>query len=458
MRKLIVISMLYIALNIALVANLPLVSLLPATGAILALNSMALSLLLAARFKFVDYILGGPDKSYKLHRYLGYIAVVALGLHWATANNAQFELIPAFAEFAEETGEFAAFAIVALALVSALKFIPYHLWKKSHLMMGPLFLISVFHSFFSASPIAFNTFAWWLVLIFSCVGTIGWLKTLFNNKKKPISATVTAISRYRNTIDIQLDTSEKLISKAGQFAAISVNKTGLKEQHPFSIASANGAQKMRFIIKDAGDYTHQLVNNLHTGDSVLIHEIAGKFLPQTQPSRQQQIWLAAGTGITPFLAALASMQSDDAAKIDLIFAAGYSINPDLLQELTEYEQQLSQFTFHVLPKNERLNIESFNKTTSHWRSANLYICGASSIKHAAVELWKINHATGRVYTEAFDFRGAYDMKWLLICCAKKMVINKACPNLVQRARDHLPSYKNMSFRQILLKTFNKPRE
>jgi len=453
--------MVYIVLNIALVASLPLVSLLPATGAVLALNSMALSLLLAARFKSVDYILGGPDKSYKLHRYLGYIAVIGLGLHWATANNAQFELIPALAEFAEETGEFAAFSIIALALVSALKIIPYHLWKKSHLMMGPLFMISVFHSFFSASPIAFNTFAWWLVLAFSCVGTIGWLKTLFNNKKKPVMATVSTITKYSNSIDIQLDTQEKTSNKAGQFAAISVNKTGLEEQHPFSIASANDSQKMRFIIKDAGDYTHQLINNLQLGDTVLIHNIAGKFLPQTQPNRKRQIWLAAGTGITPFLAALASMKSDDAAKIDLIFAAGNHLSPALLQELTDFEKQLSQFTLHILAKNKRLSAEHFKKTTLNWSSADLYICGANSIKQAAVHIWKTNHATGRIYTEAFDFRGAYEMNWLLnlsINFAKNMVTNKTCPRLPHRAIAQLQSYQNMLFHQPFLKTLNKPRK
>ena len=65
-----------------------------------------------------------------------------------------------------------------MALVAMLRMIPYHIWKASHTLMGPLLLLSAFHNFFVASPSAVGAAPWALMAGVSIVGVIAWCQTL----------------------------------------------------------------------------------------------------------------------------------------------------------------------------------------------------------------------------------------------------------------------------------------
>ena len=75
-KKTLTLAMIIVFAHIAFVA--PFVSsknILPAGFGALSMASMALVLVLAARWRIVDRILGGPDKSYGSHRWLGLFAI-----------------------------------------------------------------------------------------------------------------------------------------------------------------------------------------------------------------------------------------------------------------------------------------------------------------------------------------------------------------------------------------------
>jgi predicted ferric reductase len=417
----------FLSVNISLVLfNLPVQSLFPASNALIALNSMALSLILAARFSWIDFLVGGPDKAYVMHRWLGYIAVVSLSLHWVSAKASGAALIPSLSHLGEESGEFAAILILILVLISALKLIPYHLWKKSHLLMGPLFIIAVFHSFFSESPFVAYSLTWFIMLVLSFLATISWIKTLYNQKTSLVSSKVVAVKRMSGAVDIELKCSAPLMINAGQFASISVNKNGLSEQHPFSVIKTNESSKLRFIIANAGDYTQRLNSEIQIGDEVIIHKVAGKFTPEYKLSRKRQVWVAAGVGITPFLAALAHMKSDQGQAVDLIYAPGNRLDSYIINELQRYQQQLAQFNLCLLDNNERLTAQHFNALALDSSRTDLYLCGPEGLKAQAILLWnedklrraktlqksyfsvlrQIFTSKGKVYSEDFDFRNA----------------------------------------------------
>ncbi|MPN11290.1 Dihydroorotate dehydrogenase B (NAD(+)), electron transfer subunit [bioreactor metagenome] len=85
--------------------------------------------------------------------------------------------------------------------------------------------------------------------------------------------------------------------------------------HPFTIASApealgktgNGEPLLRLVIKPLGDFTDTLAGRLHAGQSVTIEGPYGRFDAKGS-ARRQQVWVAAGVGITPFLALLEARQ------------------------------------------------------------------------------------------------------------------------------------------------------
>lgn len=73
--------------HIAFVAPfVPVAKIMPAGLGALSMSSMALTLILAARWRWVDHLLGGPDKSYVAHRWLGFFALAGALGHWGLAH------------------------------------------------------------------------------------------------------------------------------------------------------------------------------------------------------------------------------------------------------------------------------------------------------------------------------------------------------------------------------------
>lgn len=77
----------------------------------------------------------------------------------------------------------------------------------------------------------------------------------------------------------------------------------MREPHPFTIASPPGADELRFVIRDLGDWTARLGDVVQVGDRVRVEGPYGRFRPLPRRPRPT-VWIAGGVGITPFLAAL----------------------------------------------------------------------------------------------------------------------------------------------------------
>ena len=378
----------------------------------IAYTSMALSLILAGRFEIVDKLLGGADKSYLVHRYFGYASLSASLIHWGTGDDAFNAIIPSLADSAGDLGEFAIACLIALVTISIFKLIPYQWWKKSHLLMGPLFILIALHVFFSASPIiAFSPF-WWVLAGLTIVAIVAWFKTLLKSVNAPIKAKVISVTKTDRAIDFELQHESSLSWKPGQFAQLSINKPNLTEQHPFSFASSCHSDKVRFIVNQTGDYTRHLYNNLQAGDEVLIHRVAGGFTPQVKQNRNRQIWIAAGSGITPFLAALDTLEADNFSSIDLIYNPGKGFEKHLSQALEDIQHQLPQLTLTLLKNGEYLSQQHFNNLTEGWEHADMYLCGPQKMKQSAQQIWRNNRAKGKIHTEFYDFRSAISVSQL----------------------------------------------
>ncbi len=386
---------------------------------IIAFNAMALSLVLAARWRWLDTLLGGPDKSYQWHRWLGFGAVIGSLAHWVSADNALFAIVPALADIAGDSGEFAVLSLLLLGLISVLKIIPYDCWKKSHLLMGPLFLVLVFHSFFSQSPIPMDSFLWWNQLNLSLLGIIAWIFTLVK-LTRPTTLHIKQIHHLPGAIDIRLKKTVGLKFRAGQFASISVDNSSLSEAHPFTIASSPESDELRFVINSKGDYTQRLAAELTLTDKINCHSISGGFVISTALTRKRQIWVAAGVGITPFLAALESHQSDSGARIELIYAPSEALGSQVIEQLQQYAKDLPQFSLLLLPKQQRLQTQHFNALAADWQYAQLLLCGSDDIKKSARELYLQGGGKAAIRDESFDFRNAIALAVLISYAAAKL--------------------------------------
>ncbi len=400
----------FIGLHLVVLYNaVPAASLVAALTGSIALSCMALSVCLAARWRWLDALCSGPDKAYRLHRWLGYGALTGTVIHWPLAEDVLPGVVPALADAAGDSGEFAAMALLTLAGISALRLVPYHWWKKSHLLMGPVYLIVVFHSLFSALPFSADGHAWWSILGVSLAGVVGWVSTLLRRSQHQVEAVVTALNKTSGRTDVTVCIPESFSWKPGQFVNLAVKRPGLDEYHPFSFASAPGKGTARFIINASGDFTAQLNKDMCLGDRVLLKEVAGRFLPEVKCDRKAQVWAAAGVGITPFLASLDAMPVDKAAKIDLLYCCNAERDSDVLQELFAYEQRLPQFNLHVFASDERLSADRLADMPEQWWDADLYICGPDSLKQMLIFLWQQRAPRRAVYYEDFDFRSGINL-------------------------------------------------
>jgi predicted ferric reductase len=105
-----------------------------------ALIVMAVVQVIATRLPGVEVVFGPMDQSYRLHKWLGIGAMIALLMH----DTIDAEILALgqqnlLEEAAETLGELSLYGLIVLVVITVATFIPYHLWKWTHRLMGGFF-------------------------------------------------------------------------------------------------------------------------------------------------------------------------------------------------------------------------------------------------------------------------------------------------------------------------------
>ena len=183
----------------------------------------------------------------------------------------------------------------------------------------------------------------------------------------------------------------KLKHKEGQFSFLKVKKAGLREAHPFTIASGVDDRTLQFCISPCGDFTTRLKNQLAVGDRLSVEGPYGCF--GTQKTSERQYWIAGGIGITPFIAMARSFPKSDGPMVSLIHIVRYKTDAFLDKEFKELALLHPNFTYH-------LHISSEN---GRWvpdpvaNDAKTLFCGPESL------LKLLNKSRKKVEHEYFRF-------------------------------------------------------
>ncbi|MEM1375395.1 MAG: ferric reductase-like transmembrane domain-containing protein [Pseudomonadota bacterium] len=412
----IAIAIAFVLAHIALVAPfVPLANILPAGLGALSMSSMALALILAARWRIVDRALGGPDKSYVVHRWLGFFALVGALGHWALASSVGSGVLPVLAESGEDVGNIAAVGLIAMTAAALVRAIPYHVWKLSHMLMGPIFLLAAYHTFFVASPLAVGAAPWTLMAVLSVVGLLAWGQTLLRKLSPTRLMTVERVVPFDGGVDVTFRAESPLPPfRPGQFATIAANRAGA-EAHPFTIAGGDETSR-RFILRAVGDWTDTFVQTAKPGDRYRLGRGAGRFLPQIGAERPAQLWVAGGVGITPFLAALERMNPDSGARVTLLYCIRSRASAGAIADVERHAARLPQVDLIVLSDAEGpgltpLSITRFMRHKPE--DTQVYVCGPEGLKALVARARQTAGMTGRLHSERFDFRGAYGLTDLI---------------------------------------------
>lgn len=292
------------------------------------ISLMSLTMLLATRPVWLEDALGGMDKIYHLHKWGGILAILFAIMHWLLdmasgplkdafgklgrpEKEAVFYLLQPLRSEAKDLGEFTFYILVALLVLALWKRFPYHPWRLLHKVMPILYLLLVFHS------VALLPLHYWsgptglLQAVLLASGTIATFISLAQRigYRRRHQGRIDSITQRGDVLEVVCDPGPTWKGhRAGQFAFVTFDRH--EGAHPFTIASAPkpDSRLITFQIKALGDYTAQLAQRLHADQPVNVEGPYGRLDWQHGRKQATQVWVAAGVGVTPFLAWLESMQ------------------------------------------------------------------------------------------------------------------------------------------------------
>lgn len=376
---------------------------------VMAMGCMSVIMLLALRPVWLEPVLGGLDKTYRLHKWAGIAALVFATLHWwwakvtkwmvewgwlvKPAKGAGPEYTGIEAVFrtqrglAETLGEWTFYIAVILIILALVKRFPYHLFAKTHKILAVAYLVLVFHS------VILMEFVYWLqpvgivMAVLMAVGTVSAVIVLCNR----IGAGRKTQGRIRDLVYYpELNTLETTIHmdngwaghKPGQFAFLTTDYN--EGAHPYTIASAWNPMTgdITFITKALGDYTARMHDQLKVGDPVTLEGPYGCFT--FGGNHKRQIWIGAGIGITPFIARMKQLAEhpNPQQQVDLFHpSAQYS---ELAFTELAQDADASGVKLHVLldQRDGRLDGQRLRETVPDWKEASIWFCGPAGFGQA----------------------------------------------------------------------------
>lgn len=269
---------------------------------------MAWSNILSTRIRALEPWFGGLDRTYRWHRWFGALSVAAMWLHIETIDDVKG--IPGaskdVADAAEDLAETGSNLLYLLVGISLLRWIPTRWWRLSHKFLVVPYAFACWHFHTATKPYA-NGSAWgvWFS-VFMLAGLAAWTYRVVwrDIVRRGLPYRVVGVEMRDGTTTLEMEATGRPMShRPGQFAFLKFDLTGLREPHPFTIASAPGEPVLRFVIRDLGDWTSRLAHRVRTGDAVTVEGPYGRLALTPRPRGSRIVWIAGGVGITPFLGA-----------------------------------------------------------------------------------------------------------------------------------------------------------
>jgi len=269
---------------------------------------MGTAALLGGRFQAVESLFGGLDRVYQAHKWLGVWALVFASIHFTFRaglrewDTAAILTLPAYAtRLVRQLSLVALMTIVVLALN---RNIPYGTWRWWHKLSGLAFVIVVLHWLSIKSPIELASPAgiWLAAIAVLGISAAAYKLLLYPLLARHAEYRIVKVSPGAAAVHLELAPVKNPVTFVpGQFAFLTIKEEGLREPHPFTIASGGDpSSNVDFVIRALGDYTNRLTTLARPGMYAEVYAPYGRFRRRAGASRE--IWIAGGVGISPFIA------------------------------------------------------------------------------------------------------------------------------------------------------------
>jgi predicted ferric reductase len=276
------------------------------------------NMLLAARTRLIERVMGEFDQLYRVHRALGYAVPLVLAAHafLVAGSKAMHALAEGLALFTPAAGWRIFIGVIALIgllialIIPLLRGLSHEAFMVVHRAAGVMFLLGGLHVL--VVPVTWTLPLPLIVYLLALMG-LGVLAFLYRSLAGRV-----AVRRYRYEVEavnplcasavelVLAPLDAPLMYQPGQFVFATILADDLpREAHPFSIASAPHEARMRIVVKSLGNYTARLLR-LTPGGTALLEGAYGGF-SYMAIANKRQVWIAGGIGVTPFLSMARSL-------------------------------------------------------------------------------------------------------------------------------------------------------
>jgi predicted ferric reductase len=208
------------------------------------------------------------------------------------------------------------------------------------------------------------------------------------------------------TTEVSLEpVREPLAFVPGQFVVLSFGGAGGWQRHPFSVTSARSDRRLDVSIKAVGDYTHDLHDKLRRGTPAKVVGPFGGF--DYGRGGHDQIWIAGGIGITPFMSWIRSLDGSFDRSVDFYYSVRRQADALYVDEIEAAARRYPTLRTKVLVTEREGLLTAKRAANGHPRGADVsvFMCGPPPMMTAFAEGFRtLAVPASQVRWEQFDIR------------------------------------------------------
>lgn len=384
-------------------------------SSLVGMTLFALVLIIGARLKFLEEYFSGLNRMYIDHHRLGGYALIFLMFHplflaakyiYGSSYSAAQFLLPSINDFPKSLGIYGLALMMLLLVITFYASWRYDIWKLSHKFLVLAFAIGFYHMLLIPSDTTTNILLRDYLILISVLALIViiYRAILSSLLVRKLNYELVDISPLKdNVYELVLKPlGDQLKFSPGQFAFISFHQKGFSsEAHPFSVVSHPNDGHLAFAAKALGDYTKNL-GSLKVGARADIEGPFGRFAKEVSQIREQ-IWIAGGIGITPFISMAQDLRPEQ--KVDLYYTVKDQSETIYLEALQVISQKNPNFRVfrHISNSQGRLTAGMVAKQSANCQNCDIFLCGPPAMMYSMrAQFIALNIKNSKIHSEEFS--------------------------------------------------------